>query len=410
MMELLLKLVSDPFVRRGIGIFFVFLISFLMSSNKKNIPYKNIFFMFFSIWILGYLLIRSFGGVNFINGVSHGVEWLYGAAAEGARFLFGELLNQSGAWGFIFAFRVLPMIIFFSSLTSLLYYFGVIQWLVHIVGYVIRPFFGTTGPETLCAIGNSFLSQTEAPLLIKSYLKSMTESEIFVVMVSGMGTISCGLFAAYGALGIPVKHLLISSILSIPSTLLISKMWVPPTGKENYKEKLVKDSEENTFFEVLGAGTSSGLMLALHIGAMLLVVMSLLFCINEFLGFIGGFFGLAISLQSIFGLCMWPAAWALGIPFNEIAEVGFLIGTKIGVNEMVAYINLAKMNLSVQGLVLATYSLCGFSNFSCIGIQLGGIGSMEEKVKPLISKLGVRAVFAGALSNLLIAYIIGFFI
>lgn len=396
---------------RMVGIIVIFLISIFMSSDWRNISIKNSFFMFLSIWILGYSLLRSSIGVGVINNIALGVDWLYMSAEEGTRFLFGNLLNISGEWGFLFAFKVLPMVIFFSAFTSILYHFGIIQWVVHIVGYLVRPIYGTTGPETLCAIGNSFLSQTEAPLLIRSYLKYMTESEIFVVMVSGMGTISSSLLAVYGGLGIPLKHLLISSILSIPSTLLISKLWMPATGKEGIKEKVIKDESGNTFFSALATGTSNGLMLALNIGAMLLVVMSLLFCVNQFIAFISMyFFHIEFSLQSIFGLLMWPAAWALGIPVSEISIVGYLIGTKIGVNEMVAYIALAKMNLSVQSVILSTYALCGFSNFSCIGIQLGGIGSMEEKVKPVISKLGIKAVFAAALSNLLIAYMIGFFI
>lgn len=408
----ILSILQNPACMRTIGIVVIFIISIAMSNDRKKIQWMNIFFMFSSIWVFAYLLLHSCIGINFISGIAAGVDWLYMATLEGSKFLFGSLVNPGGAWGFIFAVRVLPMMVFFSALTSILYYLGVIQWIVQLVGLVVSPLYGTSGPETLCAIGNSFLSQTEAPLLIKSYLKYMSESEIFVVMVSGMATLSSGLFAVYGSLGIPISHLLVSSILSIPTTLLISKLWFPSVKKTISKDKIVKSEEPDSFFSALASGTSSGLMMALHVGAMLLVVISLLFCINHLLGLIGGliFTNYSLSLESIFGLIMWPAAWALGIPYSEIASVGSILGSKIAINEMVAYIELSKMQLSVQTVVLATYALCGFSNFSCIGIQISGIGSMEESVKPILVKLGIKAVFAAALSNLMIAYIIGFFL
>lgn len=408
----LVEVLQNPLTMRSIGIFGIFLISFLMSENKSKIAWKNIFFMFISIWIFAYFLLHSYVGINFISTIASGVDWLYSAGLEGIKFLFGELVNTSGVWGFLFAFRVLPMVIFFSALTSILYYFGVIQWFVGIVGFVFRPLYGTTGPETFCAIGNSFLSQTEAPLLIKSYLKHMSESEIFVVMVSGMATISSGLFAVYSMLGISVKHLLVSSILSIPASLVIAKLWIPQTGRENIKEKMIKNDRDDSFFGALGAGTSNGLMMALNIGAILLVIIAFLFCINHFISFAVSFlFNIQnFTLESLFSIIMWPATWAMGIPSSEISTVASLLGSKIAVNEMIAYLALAKLNLSTQATIYATYALCGFSNFSCIGIQISGIGSMEESIKPTLSKLGLKAVFAAALTNLLVTYIIGFFI
>lgn len=406
------EFIHTPMFARTIGIFVIFLISLFMSNDKKKIVFKNIFFMFLSIILLGYVLLKSVAGVYVINKIAFLVEWLYASSNEGIKFLFGNLADSSGAWGFLFAFKILPAIVFFSAITSLLYYFGVIQVIVHFLGYLVRPIYGTTGPETLCAVANSFLSQTEAPLLIRSYLKTMTESEIFVVMVSGMSTISCSLFAVYGAIGIPLKHMLISSILCIPASLLISKMWVPATGKEKDRGDVLKESvAQKSFFEALASGTANGLFLALHVGAMLLVVISILFCLNQAISFFSFyFFGFEFTLQSIFGLCMWPAAWALGIPLEEISVVGYLIGTKVAVNEMVAFISLSKMKLAAPTIILTTYALCGFSNFSCIGIQLSSIGEMEEKVRPIISRFGIRAVFAAMFSNLLVAYIMGFFI
>jgi CNT family concentrative nucleoside transporter len=368
--------------------------------------------MFISIWIFAYFLLHSSVGINFITYVAAGVDWLYGAALEGIKFLFGELALINGPWGFIFAIRVLPMVIFFSALTSIMYYLGIIQWIVHLVGFLVRPLYGTSGPETLCAIGNSFLSQTEAPLLIKGYLKHMSESEIFVVMVSGMSTISSGLFAVYGSLGISIKHLLVSSILSVPASLFIAKLLVPQVNKDFYKDKLLKNDVKGSFFGALASGTSDGLMLALNIGAILLVIISILFCINKFIFLIGDFLMIStpLSLDRIFSIIMWPAAWAMGVPNADVFQIASLLGAKIAINEMVAYLALAKMNLGLQSIIYATYALCGFSNFSCIGIQISCIGGMEESIKPIISKLGMRAVFASALTNLLVAYIIGFFI
>jgi CNT family concentrative nucleoside transporter len=408
----LAEIFQNPLTMRSIGIVGVLLISFLMSENRNKIAWRSIFFMFISIWIFAYFFLHSYVGINFISSISNGVDWLYGAGLEGIKFLFGELTNTSKAWGFLFAFRVLPMVIFFSALTSILYHFGIIQWFVGIVGFIFRPLYGTTGPETFCAIGNSFLSQTEAPLLIKSYLKHMSESEIFVVMVSGMATISSGLFAVYSMLGISVKHLLVSSILSMPASLVIAKLWIPQTGRENIKEKMIKGDRDDSFFGALGAGTSNGLMMALNIGAILLVIIALLFCINHFISFVvSSIFNIQnFTLESLFSIIMWPATWAMGIPSSEISTVASLLGTKIAVNEMIAYLALAKLNLSTQATIYATYALCGFSNFSCIGIQISGIGSMEESIKPTLSKLGLKAVFAAALTNLLVTYIIGFFI
>jgi CNT family concentrative nucleoside transporter len=406
------EFIHTPMFARIIGISVIFLISLFMSNDKRKIVFKNIFFMFLSIILLGYVLLKSVAGVYIINNIALSVEWLYASSNEGIKFLFGNLADSSGVWGFLFAFKILPAIVFFSAITSLLYYFGVIQVIVHFLGYLVRPIYGTTGPETLCAVANSFLSQTEAPLLIRSYLKSMTESEIFVVMVSGMSTISCSLFAVYGAIGIPLKHMLISSILCVPASLLIAKMWVPATGKEKDRGDVLKESvTQKSFFEALASGTANGLFLALHVGAMLLVVISILFCLNQAISFLSlYFFGFEFTLQSIFGLCMWPAAWALGIQFDEISVVGYLIGTKVAVNEMVAFIALSKMKLAAPTIILTTYALCGFSNFSCIGIQLSSIGEMEEKVRPIISRFGIRAVFAAMFSNLLVAYVMGFFI
>ena len=307
------------------------------------------------------------------------------------------------------------MIIFFSALTGVLYHFRIIQVIVFCIGRLVRPFYNTTGPETVCAIANSFLSQTEAPLLIKKYLGEMTESEIFVVMVSGMATISSSLFAVYSAMGISIKHLLIASILSIPSSLFISKLIVPATGEEKSDSSydFIGEEESSDFFLVLSEWVSSGLMIALHVGAMLIAIISLLFLINSSLSLLTSYFSLSsCSLEKILSFFMWPFAYFFGIPWHEVSIAGGLLSSKLAINEMIAYVSMTQKAdmLSGNTLIYLTYALCGFSNFSCIGIQLSFFGGLEPKLKTVINKLGVKAVFAAFFVNLLNAYIIGFFI
>jgi CNT family concentrative nucleoside transporter len=402
---------------RIVGILFIILIGYFFSSDRKNIDWKSLSFMFFSIFAMGYFFYNFEAGIIFIDTISMGLNSLYNCSNEGIKFLFGSLIDFNGPWGFIFAVRVLPVIIFFSALTSILYYYGIIQFFVSIIGRIVKPVFGTNGAETLCAVANSFLGQTEAPLLIRSYLKKMNESEIFAVMVSGMGTISAAILTIYACLGVPIKHLLISSVLSIPSTLFISKLWHPNTSKEKEEKiKITHEKVQGSLFENLALGIGSGLNIALNVGAMLVAIISILYCIDNFLYFISfyinKFFGFSccFSLQSIFSVLMWPFSWMMGISFDEIEKVAYLIGTKVAINEMIAYAAMLKMNLSSSTIAIATYALCGFSNFSCIGIQLAGIGILESSTKPIIARLGVRAVFASALSNILIACIMGFFI
>ncbi len=410
-------LLANQNFARVIGILFIILTGYLFSNDRKNIDWKSLFFMFLSICLMGYFFYNFEIGIIFIDGISAGLNSLYNSSNEGIRFLFGSLIDLNGPWGFIFAIRVLPVIIFFSALTSILYYFGIIQFFVSIIGKIMKPVFGTNGAETLCAVANSFLGQTEAPLLIKSYLKKMNESEIFAVMVGGMGTISAAILTIYACLGVPIKHLLISSVLSIPSTLFISKLWYPNTFKEKEeKGKINHELIQGSFFENLANGIGSGLIIALNVGAMLMAIISILYCIDNILYFISFYiskkigFCFDLSLQSIFSYIMWPISWMMGISCDEIGRVASLLGTKVAINEMIAYTAMLKMGLSSTTIAIATYALCGFSNFSCIGIQLAGIGVLEASTKPIIAKLGMRAVFAAALSNILIACIMGFFI
>jgi CNT family concentrative nucleoside transporter len=311
---------------------------------------------------------------------------------------------------------------------ALLFYFNIIQRVVGVINAVIQPLLGTSGAETLCAIANSFLGQTEAPLLIRHYLRNMTKSEMLVVMVSGMATISGAILVVFVAMGVPAVHLLASSVMSIPAAILISKMLYPETEKAN-KEVLnatveLEHTSQNVF-DAVATGTSDGLQLALNVGAMLISFLALLaminygleFCvtkINSFILLINDYCNAAITwqvpsltIEKIFGYLFSPFGYLLGFRGQEARYAGELIGTKIAVNELIAYGSMVKMNLSSRANDIMTYALCGFSNFSCIGIQIGGIGALVPEKRGWLTQLGLYAVLGGALANLLSAMVAG---
>jgi CNT family concentrative nucleoside transporter len=282
------------------------------------------------------------------------------------------------------------------------------------INVVVRPLLGTTGPETLCAIANSFLGQTEAPLLIKHYLKDMTKSEFLVVMISGMGTISGSILAVFAVMGVPATHLLAASVMAIPATILISKIIYPEMEEPKAMTKATAEYEMHTgnALDAISQGTSDGLWLAMNVGAMLISFLALLGIINGLLEFtsfkLNEFFHLNLPLITLDQLFAWtclPFAWLLGFTGTEAMKVGQLIGTKIAVNELVAYDKMLRFDLAPRTVAIVTYALCGFSNFSCIGIQIGGIGALVPERRKWLSELGMRAVFGGALANLLSAMV-----
>ncbi len=406
------------------GILVFTLIGVFLSDNPKKINWKNQFKMFFLLMALAVFFIKVSWGVLLIEYIADFFSSLYMATEKGIEFLFGNLANPMGPWGFIFLFKVIPIIIFFSALIAGLRYMGFIQRAVSGLGKILTPLMGTQNAETLCAAANSFLGQTEAPILIKDYLPSMSDSELFAVMVSGMGTISGGLLAVYGCLGIPIKHLLISSILSIPATLFFAKLVMPYSG--NNTKEAVRVSKEDVGINLLDAlakGTIDGLNLAMIIAAILLVTISLLGIINNVFSFLSYLIvfgyqyftgtvlqGDILSLEKILAFVGYPAAWLIGVSKDFLQEAASLIGTKIAVNEMIAYSKLVALNIDPRNLIILTYALCGFSNFSSIGIQIGGIGALCPEKRGIISKLGIKAVFTAACANLLIASIISFLI
>ena len=352
------------------------------------------------------------------------------AADEGLTFLFGNLTDASMPWGFIFVVKVLPIIIFFGAFMALLFHFGLVQKAIAGVNWLIRPLLGTSGAETLCAISNSFLGQTEAPLLVRHYLVNMTKSEMLVVMVSGMATISGAILVVFAAMGVPASHLLASSVMSIPASIIIAKILLPETEKPKTIDhaQIKMERTSTNVLDAISTGTSDGLQLALNVGAMLLSFLALLALINYILGYAseqgnnliwyvnqwlfsaGSTWKITwqlpiISVEYVFSYLLSPFGYLLGFTGNEALAAGQLIGTKVAVNELIAYSKMVTMGLSERTVNILTYALCGFSNFSCIGIQIGGIGALVPQKRQLLTELGLYAVLGGALSNLLSAMI-----
>lgn len=399
-----------------VGIFVILGIAWLFSHKRSAINKQTISAAFLLHITLAFFVLRTGLGITIIGWVADAVGQLYGAAESGIQFVFGNLANASGPWGFIFAFKVLPIIIFFGAFMSLLFHWGIVQRAVGAINYGLQPLLGTSGAETLCAIANSFLGQTEAPLLIKHYIKDMTKSEIMLVMVSGMGSISGAILVVYAAIGVPVVHLLSASVMAVPATILIAKILYPETeqpatrtGAQVENAHVVVESATANVLDAISLGASDGLQLALNVAAMLIAFIALIGLINSMLGFLCFQVGFAscITLQTIFGVVFAPFGWLLGLQGYEITAAGELIGIKVAVNEMVAYTQMVAMNLSPRAVALLTYALCGFSNFSCIGIQIGGIGALAPTKRAVLSELGFRAVLGGTLANLLSAMVVG---
>jgi concentrative nucleoside transporter, CNT family len=401
-----------------IGIFVVLGIAWLCSRNRSKVSPRLVLSALAIHFLIGIVMLKVKFGQIVVNGIACCVNQLYQAADIGASFVFGKLADPTGAWGFLFAVKILPAIIFFGAFMALLFHFGIIQRVVAAVSFLLRPLLGTTGAETLCAISNSFLGQTEAPLLIREYLKDMTQSEFLLVMVSGMGTISGAILVVFAAMGVPITHLLSASVMGIPASILISKILLPETEQSATKTATVNmERKTSNMFDAIFVGTSDGLSLALNVAAMLIAFLALLallnvglgYCstvLNQFFAYCGWGFALpSLSINLVFSYLFAPFGYLLGFTGHEALTAGELLGTKVAVNELVAYGQLVHSDVSARAVSIITYALCGFSNFSCIGIQLGGIGSLVPNKRQWLAKFGLTAVLGGALANLLSAMV-----
>lgn len=422
-MQLIAYLLEHNRFMNIFGILLLLGIAYMCSYKRNRINYRLVIHGLFMQFVCGLVVLKTTIGQKIVQVIAEYVSKIYICADEGVGFVFGNLANQTGPWGFIFGIKVLPVIIFFGALTGILFYYDIIQKVVSGVSMVIRPLLGTTGPETLCAVANSFLGQTEAPLLIRHYLRNMTKSELLVVMVSGMSTISGAILVVFVAMGVPAAHLLTASVMAIPGSIVIAKILMPESEEIKKSDKPVDEIQPAyNVLDAIAVGTSDGLKLAMNVAAMLIAFLALLAMANYILGYgaykinhVFSFFGIALrvpllSIEQIFGYICAPFAYCMGFTGQEALSVGTLLGTKVAINEMVAFGNMIQMQLSERAIAIATYALCGFSNFSCIGIQVGGIGALVPERRAWLSELGIYAVLGGTLSNLLSAMIVGLLI
>lgn len=401
-----------------VGIAVILGIAWLCSRNRSKINYRLVVRALLLHFGAAFIMLKVKFGQMVVGGIANVVGQLYQSADAGISFVFGSLSDVSGPWGFIFAIKVLPIIVFFGALMALLFHFGIVQAAVSGISFLLRPLLGTTGAETLCAISNSFLGQTEAPLLVRNYLSAMTESEFLLVMVSGMATVSGAILVVFAAMGVPMTHLLAASVMGIPASILISKILLPETKKSKTDAASVAMERKTTnMFDAIFAGTSDGLQLALNVGAMLISFLALLALANITLSFgstsLNSLFAWAgmswrlpvWSINALFAYLFAPFGYLLGFTGFEALKAGELLGTKVAVNELVAYGKLVHSGLSARSVSILTYALCGFSNFSCIGIQLGGIGALVPNKRAWLARFGLTAVLGGALANLLSAMV-----
>ncbi len=417
-----------------LGMIVLLLVAYIFSSNRKEINWKTVGVglsaqLLLAIGVLKIPFVRSI-----FEFVGHIFVKILDYTGAGSTFLFGDLMNTS-SYGFIFVFQILPTIIFFSALTSLLFYLGVIQIVVKGLAWVLTKLLGISGAESLSVAGNIFLGQTEAPLMIKAYLEKMSKSEILLVMVGGMATVAGGVLAAYiGFLGgddpalrlMYAKHLLAASVMAAPGAIVISKMLFPQTEIINSDIEITQDKIGSNVLDAIASGTTEGLKLAANVAAMLLVFVAMIALVNGILGKIGSLTHLnmwiaehsayqRLSLETILGTIFAPLMWLIGVAKEDVMMMGQLLGIKLAASEFVGYIQLAELKDITsathfqyqKSVIMATYMLCGFANFASIGIQIGGIGSLAPGQRKVLSEFGMKALLGGSLASLLSATIAG---
>ena len=402
------------------GAFVILGIAYLFSTNRRAINWKTVAWGVSLQVVFAIIVLKTSVGQRVFATLGDLITRLLGFAGVGAAFVFGPLgsgtvwgrvmtgaLGPDGAqYATIFAFQVLPTIIFIAALFAILYYFGVMQLIVRVFAFVMHGVMQASGAESLNVAASIFMGQTEAPLTIRPYLPEMTQSELMTVMTSGMAHISGGIMAAYILFGIEAKHLLTAVIMTAPGTIMMAKMLVPETEvpKTMGSVQLEVERTDVNVIDAAGRGTGEGLHLALNVGAMLISFLALVALVNALLGLVH------LSLEQIFGWVFAPVAWAMGVPWRDAPLIGNLLGTRMALNEFVAYSKLGplKGTIDPKSFTIATFALCGFANFSSIGIQIGGIGALAPNRRHDLARLGLRAMFAGTLANFMTATIAGF--
>ncbi|WP_396128305.1 NupC/NupG family nucleoside CNT transporter [Exiguobacterium mexicanum] len=394
-----------------VGILALIGIAYIFSTNRKAIKWRTVLAAFAVQFTFAFLVLFTSAGRSALQWISGGVQNVLNTANDGIAFVFGTAV---GGDNFVFAFQVLPIIIFMSSLIALLYYLGVMQWVIRILGTALAKALGTSRKESLSATANIFVGQTEAPLVIKPYLPTMTQSELFAVMVGGLASVAGSVLAGYAALGVPLEYLLAASFMAAPAGLLFAKIIVPETEEYNDDIEIAEDEEDKAanFVDAAARGASDGLFLALNVGAMLLAFVSLIALVNLILGGIGGLVGFeSLSLELILGYVFAPLAFIIGVPWADAVQFGSFLGQKLVLNEFVAFSEFAPIigtgELSARTEAMIAFALCGFANISSLAILLGGLGGMAPNRRNDIARMGVLAILAGTLANLMSATLAG---
>lgn len=403
-------------------------IAYLASQNRKAIRLRTVAGAFAIQLFFGAFVLYTPFGKSALLGLSNGVQQVIDYGNDGITFIFGglntdQMFDLFGGSGFVFAVRVLPVIIFFSSLIAVLYHIGLMQWVINILGGGLRKVLGTSRAESLSATANIFVGQTEAPLVVRPFIKGMTSSELFAVMVGGLASVAGSVLAGYASLGVPLEYLIAASFMAAPGGLLFAKMIYPETEEPQEalsveEMKAAGETESVNVIDAAANGAASGLKLAMNVGAMLLAFVGLIALVNGLFSGVGGWFGHSeLTLELILGYVFAPLAFLIGVPWGEAIIAGSFIGQKLIVNEFVAYLNFApylaegaEVVLSEKTRAIISFALCGFANLSSIAILLGGLGSLAPSRRPDIARFGLKAVLAATLSNLMSATIAGLFL
>ncbi|CAV17896.1 NupC/NupG family nucleoside CNT transporter [Vibrio atlanticus] len=390
-----------------LGIITILVAAWLLSTDRKNIPLRTVSLAFLLQISFALLVLYVPMGKEALNAATGAVSSLINYGQEGINFLFGGLTNN----GFVFAINVLGIIIFFSALISGLYHIGFMPKVINIIGGALQKFLGTGRAESLSATANIFVGMIEAPLVVKPYLKHMTDSQLFAVMVCGLASVAGGTLVGYASLGVDLNYLIAAAFMSAPAGLLMAKILVPgsPEDVQENIESGVDIPRATNVVEAMADGAMSGLRIAVAVGATLLAFISVIAMLNGLLGIVGGWFGVNLSFELILGYVFAPVAWLIGVPWSEAVVAGSLIGNKIVVNEFVAFIQLmdVKDALSEHSKAIVTFALCGFANISTMAILIGGLGSLVPERRSFISQYGFKAICAGVLANLMSAAIAG---
>jgi CNT family concentrative nucleoside transporter len=397
-----------------LGLVIILSVAWLFSAHRRRIETRVLTWGLALQFIFAVLVLRTPFG-NVFQAISRGVNAMLAYSEAGAKFVFGPLGDRAGTFGVVFAFQVLPIVIFIASFFAILYHLGVMQIVVRGMAIVMQRVMGASGAESLNVAASIFMGQTEAPLTIKPFIHGMTTSELFTIMTSGMAHVSGAVMAAYVLIaGVEIRHLLTAVIMTAPATIMLAKIFFPEVEKPATAGR-VDIRVEKTAVNILDAaaqGASDGLRLALNIAGMLIAFLALIAMLNGFLGWLHTLPGLSWlpeSMQRIFGILFAPVAWLLGISWKDAAVVGHLLGTRLVLNEFVAFVELRplKAQLDPRSFIIATYALCGFANFSSIAIQIGGIGALAPSRKSDLARLGLKAVAAGTMANFMSACIAG---